>query len=213
MSGTIRLLIAYEYALVREGLRALLSRADFDIVAEVSDFRSAVEEAKRLRPQVIIMDAHLHNTGAAETTRAILNELPDAKVLILTPETDARTVNQCLQAGVQGYVYLDTTAADLARYIHAVARGEAVLDSKITGIVLARVRGENIEEPGPEHRLTPQQMEILRLLAKGASNREIAQALHLSENTIKGYAAEVLHRLGVKNRVEAAMLATSKGWV
>ncbi|HEY8345945.1 MAG TPA: response regulator transcription factor [Symbiobacteriaceae bacterium] len=208
----IRLLIVYEYALIREGLRALLVCPDFEIVAEVSNTKAAVEEAKRVRPHVVITDAYINKVSTAEMTRAIVNELPDTKVLILTPHTDAKTVNQCLQAGVQGYVYLDVTSTDLARYIRAVARGEAVLDSKITGIVLARVRGEAIEDR-PEHRLTPQQMEILRLLAKGASNREIAQALHLSENTIKGYAAEVLHRLGVKNRVEAAMLATSKGWV
>lgn len=213
MSYRVRILLADDHALLRDGLRALL-HGEFAIVGEAVDGRQAVEGARRTRPQVVVMEAQMRGMSGVDAARIIAEELPGVRILILTDCADAKTVNQCLQAGVHGYLLKDLETMDLRRHIRAVARGESVLDSRIAGIVIAQLRRERSGGGGRQDQaLTGQQLTILRLMARGFSNREIAEQLHLSENTIKGYASEILHRLGVKNRAEAATLATQRGWL
>lgn len=214
MADRIRILIGDDHAVVREGLKAILSDGGFAVVGEAGDGREAVEVARRTRPDVVVMDIQMPGMSGIEAAKLIRAEIPEVKILVLTTFADEKTLTQCLKAGVDGYVIKDVEKMDLKKHIRAVARGEAILDPKVAGVLMARVRGEipTPDEKG-EELLTSQQMSIVRLVAQGYSNREIAEKLHLSENTMKGYVAEILHKLGVKNRVEAATLASAKGWL
>lgn len=217
MSERGKLLLADGQPLFRDGLRALL-QGDFAVVGAVGTGHEAVAEARHSRPNLVLIDVALPGLTGVDAARIIRAEVPEAKVVILTAATDEKTVTQCLEAEVHGYIVKDTETADLKRHLRAVARGEYILDPKVAGMVMARLRGapplsEIGAASGPSHGLAPQQLTILRLMALGYSNRAIAEQLHLSENTVKGYASDVLQRIGVKNRVEAAMLAVQRGWV
>jgi two-component system, NarL family, response regulator DevR len=208
-----RVFLADELALMRDGLRALLN-GEFAVVGEAAEGQQVVEAARRARPHVMVMDAHLQGMTGIDAARRLAEELPEVRILILTAASDARTVQQCLQAGVRGYVLKDVETAELKRHIRTIARGESVLDSRVAGMVMAQFRRDRSGAPArAEQDLTGQQMAILGLMSRGCSNRAIAEQLHLSENTIKGYTSEILHRLGVKNRVEAAAVASQRGWV
>lgn len=214
MSETIRVLIGDDHSVVREGLKAVLSEGGFTVVGEAADGREAVEAARRTRPDVVVLDVQMPLMSGIDAAKQIRAELPGVKILVLTTFADEKVLTQCLKAGVDGYVIKDVEKMDLKKHIRAVVRGEAILDPKVAGLLMARVRGDQpAAEAKSEEVLTSQQMVILRLVAQGYSNREIAETLHLSENTMKGYVAEILHKLGVKNRVEAATLASARGWL
>ncbi len=214
MAEPVRVLLAEPDTLVREGVRALL-QDEFAIVGEAGDGRQAVEQALQTRPDVVVMEAVLPELSGPAAAERVLKRLANTRILILTARDDEQTVHQCVEAGVHGYVLKRVTAAELRQHIRTIAAGEHVLDSRIAPMVIARVRAGALENGGwqAQSDLSEQQMAILRLIARGLSNREIAAELHLSESTIKGYAAEILRVLGVKNRVEAAHLAIRRGWV
>ncbi len=214
MARPIRVVIGDDHAVVREGLKSVLAADDMEVVAEAANGEAVLEAVRRTRPDVVLMDVQMPGMDGVAAARNILSEAPDVKILVLTTYTDEKTVTACLKAGVHGFVVKDVEMGELKRHIRAVVRGEAVLDPKVTGLLMARVRGgaKSPDEEGPEV-LTQQQLAILRLVAQGFSNRAIGEKLNLSENTVKGYVAEILHRLGAKNRVEAAMKASSKGWL
>lgn len=214
MTEQIRVVIGDDHSVVREGLKAILTGDGFTVVGEFSDGREALEVTRRTQPNVVVMDIQMPGMNGVEASRGIKAEMPGVKILVLTTFADEKILTQCLKAGVDGYVIKDVEKMDLKKHIRAVSRGEAILDPKVAGVLMARVRGD---VPAGSERvediLTTQQITILRLVAQGYSNREIAEKLHLSENTMKGYVAEILHKLGVKNRVEAATLASAKGWL
>lgn len=214
MDEPIRIVIGDDHAVVREGLKAMLSQGGFAVVGEASDGHAVVEEVRRTSPDLVVLDIQMPGLSGIEAARAIKAELPRVKVLVLTTFADEKTLTQCLKAGVDGYVIKDVEKMDLTRHIRSVVRGESILDPKVAGLLMAKVRGDRAQaESQPAEALTPQQLSIVRLLAQGYSNREIAEKMHLSENTMKGYVADILHKLGVKNRVEAATLASSRGWL
>lgn len=212
----VRLLLADPLPLFRDGLRALLA-GEFDVRGDAATGEDAVSVARRTRPGVVILDAQMPGLSGIDAARIIRAELPETRVIILTADGSERTVTQCLEAGVHGFVLKEVETADLVRQIRAVARGGYVLDPKVAGMVLRRLRGEPGEAAADATAgrppLSDQQVTILRLMARGSSNREIAEQLHLSENTVKGYSSEVLQRIGARNRVEASRLAVERGWV
>ncbi|MBV8694046.1 MAG: response regulator transcription factor [Ktedonobacteraceae bacterium] len=211
----IRLLIVDDHEMVREGLKAMLvSEADFDIVGDAANAEQALELIERLRPDVVLLDVRLPDMSGIEVCRTVAQRFPETAVLILTTFTDENLIAQCIQAGARGYIIKDIERLDLKRSIRAVARGEAAIDSKAAAALLAQIRrAPHIkQEPAPEP-LSSQQLVILRLVARGLSSREIATQLYLSEHTIKGYVQEILHRLAVKNRTEAVMVAVKQGWL
>lgn len=214
MTEQIRVVIGDDHSVVREGLKAILTGDGFTVVGEFSDGREALEVTRRTQPNVVVMDIQMPGMNGVEASRGIKAEMPGVKILVLTTFADEKILTQCLKAGVDGYVIKDVEKMDLKKHIRAVSRGEAILDPKVAGVLMARVRGDvPAGSERAEDILTAQQITILRLVAQGYSNREIAEKLHLSENTMKGYVAEILHKLGVKNRVEAATLASAKGWL
>jgi len=211
----IRLLIIDDHEMVREGLKAMLTtEPDFTIVGDAANAEQAFELIERLRPDVILLDIRLPGTSGIDVCRTVTEGYPEAAVIILTTFTDESLVAQCIQAGARGVIVKDIERFDLKRSIRAVARGEAAIDSKAAVAVLAQLRRAShvSNEPTPEP-LSSQQIVILRLVAQGLSSREIATQLYLSENTVKGYVQEILHRLGVKNRTEAVMVAVKQGWL
>lgn len=211
----IRLLIIDDHEMVREGLKAMLSaEPDFAIVGDAANAEQAFALIERLRPDIILLDIRLPGTSGIEVCRTVTERYPETAVIILTTFTDESLVAQCIQAGARGFIVKDIERFDLKRSIRAVARGEAAIDSKAAVAVLAQLRRapQNNNEPAPDP-LSSQQIVILRLVAQGLSSREIAARLYLSENTVKGYVQEILHRLGVKNRTEAVMVAVKQGWL
>jgi two-component system, NarL family, response regulator DevR len=211
----IRLLIIDDHEMVREGLKAMLTaEADFEIVGEAANAEQAYGLIARSHPDVILLDIRLPGLSGIEVCRSVTERYPETAVIILTTFSDDTLVAQCIQAGARGFIVKDIERFDLKRSIRAVARGEAAIDPKAAVAVLAQLRRapQVSDEPSPEP-LSPQQLVILRLIAQGLSSREIATQLYLSENTVKGYVQEMLHRLGVKNRTEAVMVAVKQGWL
>ncbi len=211
----IRLLIIDDHEMVREGLKAMLAKEhDFEIVGDAANAEQAYELIARLHPDVILLDIRLPGVSGIEVCRTVTERYPETAVIILTTFTDETLVAQCIQAGARGFIIKDIERFDLKRSIRAVARGEAAIDPKAAVAVLAQLRRapQKSNEPAPEL-LSPQQLVILRLIAQGFSSREIATQLYLSENTVKGYVQEMLHRFGVNNRTEAVMAAVKQGWL
>ena len=211
----IRLLIIDDHEMVREGLKAMLvAEPDFEIVGDAANAEQALELIERLRPDVVLLDIRLPGVSGIDLCSNVTSLYPQTAVIILTTFAEESLVAQCIQAGARGFIVKDIERFDLKRSIRAVARGEAVIDSKVAVAVLAQLRRapQVSQEPFPEP-LSTQQIVILRLIAQGLSSREIATRLYLSENTVKGYVQEILHRLGVKNRTEAVMVAVKQGWL
>jgi DNA-binding NarL/FixJ family response regulator len=209
----IRVLIVDDHELVRAGLRTLLSTdQQIELLGEAVTGTQAIAIAEQLRPDVILLDAHLPDLSGPVVCRRIRAAVPEAVVAMLTTFTDADLVRDCVRAGAQGYLLKDIAQLDLSRSIKALARGESVIDPKVAPQVLAAARLTS-NPTGTEPRLTARQREILQLIAQGLSNREIAARIHLSELTIKSYIEEILLHLGARNRVHAAILATKQGLI
>jgi two-component system, NarL family, response regulator DevR len=208
----IRVLLVDDHEMVRSGLRAMLAAdADIDVVADAATGARGVSLARELRPDVVLLDARLPDIGGPEVCRLLQAEVPETAVVMLTTFAEDDLVRRCIRAGARGYLLKDVERLDLGRSIRAVVRGEAVIDSKVASIVLAAVR--QTADADPEQPLNERQREVLRLIAEGLSNREIAERAQLSEYTVKGYVEEILERLDARNRVQAAILATKRGWI
>jgi DNA-binding NarL/FixJ family response regulator len=213
----IRLLIVDDHEMVREGLKAILvSEPDFHIVGDAANAEQALDMIARLHPDIALLDIRLPGINGIELCRIVTERYPETAVIILTTFTDENLVSQCIQAGARGFIVKDIERFDLKRSIRAVARGEATIDTKVAGSVLAQLRRNapsQQAQPPATDTLSSQQLVILRLVAQGLSSREIATQLYLSENTVKGYVQEILHKLNVKNRTEAVMVAVKQGWL
>ncbi len=210
-----RLLIIDDHEMVREGLKAMLvTEPDFEIVGGAANARQALEMVEQVHPDVVLLDVRLPDVSGVEVCRTLSERFPEIGVIMLTTFTDEQIVAQCIQAGARGFIIKDVERFDLKRSIRAVARGEAVIDSKAAVAVLAQLRRtSSVNTDSTPETLSAQQLVILRLVAQGLSSREIGVQLYLSENTVKGYVQEILHRLNVKNRTEAVMVAVKQGWL
>ncbi|GHO41992.1 response regulator [Ktedonospora formicarum] len=211
----IRLLLIDDHEMVREGLKAMLmTEPDFRIVGDAATAAQALELIEHLKPDIALLDVRLPDVSGVEVCRTVTMRFPGTAVIILTTFTDEKLVAECIQAGARGYIIKDIERFDLKRSIRAVARGEGAIDSKTAAILMTQLRRAPQTNPElPLEPLSAQQLVILRLVAQGLSSREIAKKLYLSENTIKGYVQEILHRLNVKNRTEAVMVAVKHGWL
>ena len=209
----IRVLIVDDHEMVRAGLRAMLAAdPEIDVVVEATTGAQAIALARERRPDVVLLDARLPDMDGAQVCRRLRAELPEVAVAMLTTFSDDDLVRECVRAGAQGYLLKDVERLDLGRSIRALARGEGVIDQKVAPLVLAAAR-LGAETAGSEQPLNERERTVLRLVAQGLSNREIADRMHLSELTIKGYIEDILQRLGARNRVHAAALATRRGWI
>jgi DNA-binding NarL/FixJ family response regulator len=209
----IRVLLVDDHELVRAGLRTMLgSDPGVDVVGDADSGAAALAQARALTPDLVLLDARLPDMDGDEVCQRLLAEIPNLAVVILTTFAEDDLVRRCVRAGARGYLLKDIAHLDLGRNLRAVMRGEAVIDSKVAPAVLAAARLA-AEAPTQSHALNPRQREVLRLVAEGLSNREIASRTHLSEHTVKGYVEEILERLGARNRVHAAIVATKQGLI
>jgi DNA-binding NarL/FixJ family response regulator len=199
--------------LVRAGFRLILDRAGFDVVAEAADGVAAVERAVELRPDVILMDIRMPRRDGIEATRLLRGT--ETKVLVLTTFDLDDYVYAAIRAGASGFLLKDVTPADLVRAVEVVARGEAMLAPAPTRRLLERYAGR---EPAPDEaarlsELSTRETEVLRLIARGCSNADIAGTLYLSEATVKTYVSRMLTKLGLRDRVQLAVFAYESGLV
>jgi DNA-binding NarL/FixJ family response regulator len=212
----IRVLLADDQSLVRAGFRLVLEHhGDIEVVGEASNGHEAVHGASRLDPDVVLMDIRMPELDGIAATAEITARLP-ARVLVLTTYDLDEYVYDALQAGASGFLLKDTPPDQLADGIRAVAAGEALLAPTVTRRLIeefARVGPPNRARPPALDELTPRELEVLRLLARGMSNAEIAAHFVLGETTIKTHVAHVLQKLGVRDRVQAVVLAYESGLV
>jgi DNA-binding NarL/FixJ family response regulator len=208
----IRILIVDDHALVREGLKAVLAtQSDFEVVGESGTADSLVELVGATRPDVVLLDALLPGVSGPEACRRLRASQSDVRVLIVTTFMDDDLVDECIKAGANGYVVKDVEQFALNDSIRALHRGEGVLAPSVAGRLMERMQTDDPSPATPP--LNDNQLKILRLIGQGETNREIAEHVHLSELTVKSYLQDIYRVLGVRNRVEAALLATREGWI
>lgn len=205
----VRIVVVDDHEMIREGVKAMLEpEPDLELVAECGRGDEVAATVERCAPDVVLLDARLPDVSGPEVCRALTESHPETAVIFLTTYTDEDLVDACLKAGARGYVVKDVERFELKESIRAVARGESVLSPQVMGKVLRRLRAGTAANP--EVALNQSQIAILRLVAKGYSNREIAAEVRLSENTVKTHLQIVFAKLEVRNRVEAAMLASRR---
>jgi two-component system response regulator DevR len=209
----IRVMLVDDHEMVREGLMAMLQpEPDIEVVAQTGYGAAVADLVEATRPDIVLLDARLPDISGVEVCRRLGVSHPDVSVVILTTYTDPDLVEECIQAGARGYVVKDVEQFSLKESIRAVFRGQSVLAPQVAGQVIAQARTRP-QGRSRKAELSESQVAILRLISRGHSNREIAAEVHLSENTVKSHVQEIFRKLGVRNRVEAAILAGKSGWI
>jgi two-component system, NarL family, response regulator LiaR len=212
MPDPIRVLIVDDHSVVREGLRAFLELQDgFEVVGEAADGEKAIVSATRLRPNVILMDLVMPQLGGVAAMRRLREEVPDARVIVLTSFLDDDKLLPALRAGAAGYLLKNAEPQELARAVRAAHSGEAVLDPVVAARLVETLAAADGQEP--LDRLTPREREVLVLVGRGFSNKRIAKELGIAEKTVKTHVGHVLAKLGVTDRTQAAVVAVRSGIV
>lgn len=212
----IRILLVDDHALFRSGVKALLSRQpDFDVVGEASDGLEGYKRAAELQPDVVLLDLDMPGISGREAVRMIAEEMPQIHVLMLTVSESSDDLFHCLKSGARGYLLKNIDAEFFVDAVRRAARGEAVVAPGMTGKLVEQLqRPVSDAQPSPQlphDRLSPREREILLLLARGASNKEIARDLTLAESTVKIHVQGILRKLGITSRVQAAVYAVEHG--
>ncbi|MBX7197494.1 MAG: response regulator transcription factor [Sandaracinaceae bacterium] len=210
----LRVLLVDDQALFREGLALLLGTSpELEVVGEAADGRAAAERAATLRPDVVLMDLRMPGTDGVAGTRAIRAVAPDSKVLVLTTFDDDESVFDAISAGAVGYLLKDASRDDLVGAIRAAARGQSPLTPAVAAKLVARVAAlqQTSAASARLEGMSERELEVLRLVARGASNKEIASELRITEGTVKNHLTHVFEKLGVSDRTQAALLARDAG--
>ena len=204
-----RILMTDDHGVVRQGLRMFLSlEPDLEVVGEASNGREALALARELRPDVVLMDLLMPVMDGIEATEAIRSELPEVEVIALTSVLEDTSVSGAVRAGAIGYLLKDTDAEELKRAIQAAAEGRVHLAPEAAARLMREVRASE----SPEE-LTEREAEVLRLVARGHANKQIASSLFVSEKTVKAHVSSILMKLGVQSRTQAALHAVRTGLV
>ncbi len=205
----IRILIADDHRVVREGLRTILSvEEDFVVVGEAVDGKDALAQCAQLQPNLVLMDLRMPNMDGIEAIRQIKSKYPQIVIVILTTYDDDELIVRGMRAGAKGYLLKDATRRVLFETIRAAMRGESLLPPAIAAKVVAR-----LSEISPVEELSDREREVIRLLARGAANKEIALALNIAERTVKAHLTHLFGKLGVSSRAEAVAFAIRAGLV
>ena len=211
----IKVLIADDHKIVRQGLRMLFEmEEDIQVIGEARDGLEAQEMAAALGPDVILMDVNMPGADGIEATRRILRECPTASVLMLTMFREDEHVFEAIRAGARGYVLKDADSLEVVRAIRMVATGGSVIDPAVAGRVFSRFNSlTDTTVKGNSEELNGRELEILALIAEGASNREIGAKLFLAEKTIKNYVTSIFQKLQMNDRTQAAVYALQHGLI
>lgn len=219
MSEPLRIMLADDQELVRYGMRLVLDADEaLEVVGEAEDGASAIREAERLRPDVVLMDIRMPGIDGIEATRRITALLPDTRVLVLTTYDVDDYAFGALRAGASGFLLKDTRPAALVSAIRAVAEGDAVVAPRVTAKLIELASPHLAAARGPDADavlapLTAREREVLRFIGEGETNGEIAERLFLSESTVKTHVGRILSKLGLRDRVQAVILAYELGVV
>jgi len=215
MAGTIRVVLADDHAVVRKGIREFLeAEPDIAVVAEAIDGEQAVALVAEHRPDVVVLDIQMPQVGGVEATRRIKAEHPGVRVLILSAYDDDPYVSALLQAGASGYVLKTADSAELVQAVRAVHRGDSALDPSVTlRLVQQLATGRPLGTPTTIEALTEREIEVLRLVAQGLTNKAIGQSLGISDRTVQGHLANIYGKLNVGSRTEAVTEALKQGWI
>jgi DNA-binding NarL/FixJ family response regulator len=214
MTDEITILLADDHNVLRQGMAQMLdAQADMKVVAQAGDGSKAVNLARMHRPDIILMDIKMPEMDGVEAARRITAELPETGIIILTMYRRDDYVFEAIKAGARGYLLKEAELDELLTAIHAVARGEAVIDPAIASRVLAEFRQPQETEKTSESALSDRDVDILRLVAQGLSNQEIGEHLFISEKTVRNRLSLVFRQLHLKNRTEAALYALRKGLI
>ncbi len=204
-----RILIVDDHTLVRDGLTTILSRQpDFEIVGEASDGLEAVEVARSLHPDVILMDLRMPNMSGVEAMRIIGDESPDIKIIVLTTFDTDEYIFDAVQAGAKGYLLKDTSREELFAAVRAVCRGESQIEPGVAARLITRL--QELSRPDPDS-LSDREIEVLELVARGSPNKQIAEELLISESTVKTHIANIFSKMNVRHRTQAVTQALQKG--
>jgi DNA-binding NarL/FixJ family response regulator len=215
MTTRLRILLADDHVVVRQGLKLLIEgQPDMTVVSEASDGASAIQQAQELKPDVIIMDISMPGMNGLVATRTLKRMQPDAVIVTLTRHSDDAYLQELLRAGVSAYVLKQSAPAELIQAIRASAAGGQYLDSSLTARVTAGFlgrEGKKVNQPGvmPSDR----ESEVLRLIAAGYSNKEIAARLALSVKTVEAHKANAMRKLGLNGRIDIVKYAILQGWL
>ena len=212
---TLRILLADDHLTVRHGLRLLVdSQADMKVVAEVSDGKAAIERAQELKPDVVVMDISMPGMNGLVATRELKRLQPNAAIVTLTRHGDDAYLQELLRAGVSGYVLKQSPPTELLQAIRAAAAGRQYLDSALTARVTAGFLGkQGKRETQPSATVSERESEVLRLIASGYSNKEIASRLSLSVKTVEAHKANAMRKLGLTGRIDIVKYAILQGWL
>jgi DNA-binding NarL/FixJ family response regulator len=211
----IRVLIADDQALFRRGLFVVLGTEDgVEVVAEAENGLEAIEKARELAPDVVLMDVRMPKANGIEAAAQIRADLPSTKILMLTVSDEEEDLYEAIKAGANGYLLKEISVEEVAEAIRAVMQGQSLISpsmaSKLLSEFNALVRRAEDRQQFPAPALTNREIEVLRLVAKGMSNREIAEELYISENTVKNHVRNILEKLHLHNRMEAVIYAVKE---
>lgn len=212
----LRVLLADDHAIVREGLKAVVNaQPDMEVVGEADDGEAAIREARRLRPDLVVIDVSMPRMNGAEVAAALRRERPELKLLALTVHQDTSYLRALLEAGAGGYVLKRTAASELVHAIRTVAAGGSYLDPTLAGkVIRSFVRtGQRAGGPAPEAALSEREEQVLRLIAQGLSSKEIAARLEVGIKSVESYKARASQKLGFSGRADIVNYALQKGWL
>ena len=214
MTEPVTVFIVDDHAVVRQGIRAYLeTQSDLAVIGEAGKGEEAVRRVAEVVPDVVLMDLAMPGMDGVEATRRIRTLSPRTQVVVLTSYHEDAHIFPAIKAGAISYLLKDVAPEELAEAIRAAARGEAVLHPRVAARVMAELRGAREEVPNPFTDLTDREMDVLRLIAEGLSNAEIAGRLVISEKTVKGYVSNILSKLHLSDRTQAAVYAWKQGVV
>lgn len=215
-TNKVRILLAEDHETVREGLKLIVnSQPDMEVVGEATDGRTAIAQAEKLRPDIVVMDISMPQLNGLKATEKLKESQPDVKVLTLTRHKDGGYLQQLLRAGASGYVLKQSPPAELLHAIRAIAAGGKYLDPSVAGKVMGTYgEKQSAATSGkPLETLSDREAEVLRLIAWGHSNKEIAARLEISVKTVEVHKANCMRKLGMRSRIDIVRYALLQGWL
>ena len=210
----IKVLLAEDHATVRQGLRMIIdSQPDLEVVGEVADGAEALERAQALKPTVVVMDISMPGMNGLKATRKIRETLPEVRIVALTRHKEDGYVQELLRAGASGYVLKQSSSEELIRAVRAVGNGNSYLDPAITLAVTAKYQDATLKTGPVGSSISDRETDVLRLIATGYSNKEIASLLMVSVKTVESHKANSMKKLGLASRIDIVRYALLQGWL